>query len=300
VETVCGLAPEAYRDRVPYQKLAAIAPTERFRVAECGQISMRIVDLVAPIAKGTRGLIVSPPKAGKTTILEHLALGIRASDPDARIIALLVDERPEEVTHFRRTVDAEVFSSSNDQSVTDHVELTEMTLAHARAELECGRDVVILVDSLTRMGRAFNVKGVTGTGRTMTGGLDAGALEIPRSFFGLARNVENGGSVTILATVLVDTGSRMDEVIFQEFKGTGNCEIVLDRELAEHRLYPAVHLNESGTRREDLLYTPEEVAKISSLRRALASLKPIESLGTLLKLMERHDTNEKLLASLPG
>jgi len=210
----------------------------------------------------------------------------------------LIDERPEEVTMFRRAVQAEVIASSLDQSNAEHVELAELMLANIRVELECGRDVVVLVDSITRMGRAFNRKG-RGNGRTLSGGLGAGAMEIPRQFFGLARNVENGGSVTIIATVLVKTGSRMDQLIFEEFKGTGNSEIILDRGLAEARIFPAINLPASGTRMEERLYSAEEAGKLASLRRALASHNPREAIETIQKILKKYPTNEELLRILP-
>jgi len=299
VDTICGLAPDEFQLRTPFTDLVPITPDERFNLAPTGDPSMRVIDLVAPIGKGTRGLIVSPPKAGKTMMLMQLANAIKADAPESRVVVLLIDERPEEVTHFRRSVDAEVLASSNDQSVKEHVELAEMTLAHARIELECGRDVVILVDSLTRMGRAFNLRG-SRSGRTMSGGLEAGALEIPRRFFGLARNIENGGSVTIIATALVDTGSRMDEFIFQEFKGTGNSEIVLDRSLAESRIFPAVNVPASGTRREEMLYSPEQYKRIVSLRRVMTDRPPIEAMKSLLKLFDKYPTNAELLQIIPA
>ena len=239
-------------------------------------------------------MIVSPPKAGKTTLLEKIAEAIHAESPDARIIALLIDERPEEVTFFQRAVKAEVLASSSDQSVQEHVELAELTLAHIQSELECGHDVVVLVDSLTRMGRAFNLKG-TGRKRTMSGGIEVGALEFPRRFFGLARNIENGGSVTIIATALIDTGSRMDQVIFEEFKGTGNCEIVLDRSLAESYIFPAIDIRKSSARKEEQLYPEEEYLGLVKLRRMLAGLEPKEAMRTLLQLYEKYATNRELL-----
>ena len=297
--SVCGLAPEEFQKRTYYTDLIAINPCERFHLAASGEMSMRMVDLLAPIGKGTRGLIVSPPKAGKTTILEHIANGIYADDPKTRIIVLLIDERPEEVTYFRRAVKAEVLASSNDQSVREHVDLAELTLAHIRCELECGRDVVVLVDSLTRMGRSFNLKGQRRGHRTLSGGLEVGAMEIPRRFFGLARNIENGGSVTIIATALVDTGSRMDQVIFEEFKGTGNSEIILNRSLAEDRIFPAIDIPASGTRREALLYGPDDNQRITKIRRMLADLNPREALESLLKLLQKYPTNQELLQSIP-
>lgn len=297
VESICGLTPDQYRARRRYTDLVAIDPNERFHLAINGDYSMRVVDVIAPIGKGTRGLIVSPPKAGKTMMLEQIARAIRTEHPSTRVIALLIDERPEEVTHFRRAVDVEVLASSNDQSVDEHVELAELTLAMVRTELECGRDLVVLIDSLTRMGRAFNIKG-SGTGRTMSGGMEAGALELPRRFFGLARNVEGGGSVTIIATALVDTGSRMDELIFQEFKGTGNCEIVLDRHLAEQRIFPAININASGTRKEARLFTPEEYRHVTALRRFVSNVKTEEAMRLMLMLMEKYPDNATMLRNL--
>lgn len=298
VKTICGLSPEVYRKRRPYTQLTAITPDQRFDLAKSGEPAMRIVDLIAPIAKGTRGLIVSPPRAGKTILLEQIAKAIHIFDPETRIIVLLVDERPEEVTHFRRQVDAEVLASSNDLDIRQHIELTEFVMAHVVAELECGKDVVVLVDSLTRMSRAFNLGGKSSKqnkGRIMSGGLQAGALEIPRRFFGLARNIEDGGSVTIIATVLVDTGSRMDQLIFEEFKGTGNSEIILDRSIAENRIFPAININVSGTRREELLYPPQQHKQINRLRRALAKLNPKEGMELLLKFLKKYPTNEDFL-----
>lgn len=298
VELVCGLPPRDYQARIPYTKLVAVNPSERFHLAVSGEPSMRIVDLMAPIGKGTRGLIVSPPRAGKTMLLKQMTLAIRMDAPETRVIVLLVDERPEEVTDFRRSVEAEVLASTSDQSFTEQVDLTELLLAHIRTDLECGRDVVVLVDSLTRMGRAFNLKG-SGTRRTLSGGMEAGAMEIPRRFFGLARNIEDGGSVTIIATALIDTGSRMDEVIFEEFKGTGNSEIVLDRRLADSRIFPALNLTKSGTRHEEYLHTAKDVKRLALLRRALANRQPKEALETLLHLMEKYSTNEELLRNIP-
>jgi transcription termination factor Rho len=298
VTTVCGLSPEAYRARTPFADLQAVNPDRRFRLSTGGNPSMRIVDLFAPMGRGTRGLIVSPPKTGKTRLLEELTIAIHADAPEAHIIVLLIDERPEEVTHFRRQVPAEVLASSSDQSVDEHVRLANLCMAQVRCEIECGRHVVVLVDSITRMGRAFNVHG-SGSGRTMSGGLDSRALEIPRKFFGMARNVENGGSITVLATALIETGSRMDDMIFEEFKGTGNSEIVLDRALAESRVFPAINLRSTGTRREELLYPAPELAAINKLRRGALAASPAQAIETLLKLIEKYPTNEELLKSIP-
>lgn len=297
VESICGLDPAAFAGRTPFSKLLAVNPDQRFNLGAGGNISMRIMDLFAPVARGTRGLIVSPPKAGKTTLLEELANAIHADAPDSRVVVLLVDERPEEVTHFRRQVEAEVLASSSDQSLNEHVRLANMCMAQVRCELECGRDVVVLVDSITRMGRAFNSAG-SDSGRTMSGGLDSRALEIPRKFFGMARKVENGGSVTVIASALIDTGSRMDQLIFEEFKGTGNSELVLDRDLAEHRIFPAIKLSATGTRRDELLYPEEEMNTINMLRRHIMGLPPKQAIEDLLKMMERFPTNKELIQSI--
>jgi transcription termination factor Rho len=297
IESVGGLPPEAFKKRKPYSELVAVNPTERFNLSAGGTPSMRSVDLIAPIGKGTRGLIVSPPKAGKTTMLKDIANGIAAHNPGIRVIVLLIDERPEEVTYFRRGVKAEVVSSSMDQSLEEHIELAELMLAHIRTELECGRDIVVLLDSITRMGRAFN-RAEKGNGRVMSGGLGAGALEIPRRFFGMARNVEGGGSVTIIGTCLVDTGSRMDQLIFEEFKGTGNSEIILDRRLAEARIFPAVDIPASGTRREEDLYTAEEMRAVTTIRRVLTSYNSVEAMQAMHKLLQKYPTNELLLKSI--
>ena len=299
IHKVCGLPPDQFARRIPFDQLTSIDPNDRFHIGRSERMTMRVMDLFCPIGKGTRGLIVSPPKAGKTTILEDLANAILAEHPSARVIALLVDERPEEVTAFRRTTEAEVWASNMDQRYADHVNLVKLALAHVRCELECGADVVVLCDSITRMARAFNVEG-GGSGRTMTGGLDASAMQIPRRFFGLARNIEGGGSVTVLATALIDTGSRMDNLIFEEFKGTGNSEIVLDRELSELRIFPAINISASGTRREEKLYTPHELKMVHRLRRVLADHSPAEAMQHLLSAMRGYTTNEEFLENLPG
>ncbi|MBN1464164.1 transcription termination factor Rho [candidate division KSB1 bacterium] len=298
IESICGVSPHAYKSRTPYQQLTAIDPCARFHLDVSNQFTMRAIDLIAPIGRGTRALIVSPPKAGKTTILENIAKAVYADAPETRIIALLIDERPEEVTMFRRSVPAEVLASSSDQSVAEHVELAELALAHIRAELECGQNVVVLVDSLTRMGRAFNLKG-TGRGRTMSGGVEVGALEFPRRFFGLARKIEDGGSVTIIATALIDTGSRMDDLIFEEFKGTGNCEIVLDRNLANSYIFPAIDITRSGTRKEACLYTPDENARLVQLRRLFADQDAKTAMQYMIRLLEKFPSNQEILQSIP-
>ncbi|MBN1482786.1 transcription termination factor Rho [candidate division KSB1 bacterium] len=295
IRTICGVSPKDYMERIPYKRLTAIDPCDRFNLSVSEKYTMRAIDLIAPIGRGTRALVVSPPKAGKTTILENIAQAIYLDAPETRIVALLIDERPEEVTMFRRSVPAEVLASSNDQSVAEHVDLAELTLVHIQTELECGHDVVVLVDSLTRMGRAFNLKG-TGKGRTLSGGVEVGALEFPRRFFGLARNIEHGGSVTIIATALIDTGSRMDDLIFEEFKGTGNCEIVLDRSLATNYIFPAIDITKSGTRKEACLYSPDENKQLIQLRRLLADQDPKTAMQYMIKFLDTYPTNQELLA----
>ena len=300
VESVCGLTVEQFKNRTPYQKLTAVSPNQRFDLEKSGELSMRIVDLVAPMGKGTRGLIVSPPKAGKTTLLAQLAKGILADDPKAKIIILLIDERPEEVTQLKRGIEgATVVASSIDQSIDDHVELAEILLAYIKIQLECGHDIVVLVDSITRMGRAFNRKG-TGTGRMMSGGLEAGVLEIPRRFLGMARKIENGGSVTIIATALIDTGSRMDQLIFEEFKGTGNSEIILSRSLSESRIFPAIDIPASGTRMDEQLWGKETSKKIANLRRGLSGQNPADAINTLTAALRKYPTNAELLKIIPA
>jgi transcription termination factor Rho len=299
IESIGGMEPEAFYKRPRFADLVAIDPHERFDLGASGQESMRIVDLIAPIGKGTRQLIVSPPKAGKTILLEQIVQAIRQCSPESRIIVLLVDERPEEVTHFRRAVEgAEVVASTSDHSADEHAELAELMLAHIHTELECGREIVLLIDSLTRMGRAFNNR-VRRHGaprrQTMTGGLEAGVLEVPRRLFGLARNIENGGSATIIATCLINTGSRMDQLIFEEFKGTGNSEIVLDRNLAEARIFPAIDIPASGTRKEAKLYNDEQTRGLATLRRVLTNYDSKGAIDAFYKLLEKYPTNKEFL-----
>jgi len=299
VQSVCDRDPEAYRDRNKFDDLTPLKPSERFDLSASGNISMRIIDLLVPIGKGTRGLIVSPPRAGKTTLLENMAVAIHEAEPDTRLMIFLVDERPEEVTQFRRNAPGQVIASSNDQSVENHVNLTELMMAHVRTELECGNDVVVLVDSLTRMARTHNLAGSGETGRTMSGGIDAGAMEIPRRFFGLARSVEEGGSVTMIATALKDTGSQMDQVIFEEFKGTGNSELVLDRSLADKNIYPAIDIQTSGTRNDEKLHSQDDYEKITRLRRQLLEMSPENAITELRSLLDEYPTREAFLARLP-
>lgn len=302
LESVGGMEPEAFKKRKRFADLVAIDPEERFDLGSSGQESMRIVDLIAPIGKGTRQLIVSPAKAGKTVLLEQIIKAIRHCSPDSRVIALLIDERPEEVTHFRRAVEgAEVVSSTIDNTVAEHVQLAELMLTHVKTELECGREVVLLIDSLTRVGRAFNTrKNKQGNprGHTMSGGLEAGVLEVPRRLFGLARNIENGGSVTVIATCLINTGSRMDQLIFEEFKGTGNSEIVLDRSLAEARIFPAIDIPASGTRKEARLYNETDSHGLTTLRKVLSNYSTREAMNALFMLLKKFPDNEEFLKSM--
>jgi len=298
VATICGRPPADYVTRVPFERLTVIDPEEGLWL-ETGPepMTMRVMDLLTPIGKGQRGLIVSPPRAGKTILLEHMAAAVCKNYPDVHVMMVLVDERPEEVTHFRRATGAEVLASSNDLDVEQHVRLTRMAFAKAKAEVEFGKDVVLFMDSLTRLGRAFN-KAVPSSGRTMSGGVDIRALAEPKRMFGAARKIEGGGSLTVVATCLVDTGSRMDELIFQEFKGTGNMECVLSKELAERRIFPAIDVLASGTRKEELLVSPADLRKRYAIRRRLAGAKPVEAMELLLGVMVKYPSNRALLDAL--
>ena len=273
----------------------AISPNECLRL-ELGsqELTVRAMDLISPVGKGQRGLIVAPPGCGKTTILKHICQAVGKAHPEVKLYALLIDERPEEVTDFKRSVPAQVFASSSAKSYENHVRVAHDLLAKARQEAGDGADVMIVIDSLTRLSRVHNAGGKS-SGRTISGGLDARAMEIPRRMFGAARKIENGGSLTILATRLVDTGSRMDQVIFEEFKGTGNMEIVLSRDIASQRIFPAIDVAQSSTRREELLLDPKEIGKIRTLRRGLTGLKPIQGARKLVELLEKYPTNAELL-----
>ena len=282
-----------------FEDLTTIDPQPRLKLEYPGCPSAcRFIDLFCPIGYGQRGMIVSPPKAGKTILLQNIAVGISKNHPDAKVIALLIDERPEEVTDFRRNVPCEVLASSNDHSSEKHVFLSMLAIDRAKRMAEQNRDVVIVLDSLTRVGRAFNTTpGLVNTGRTLSGGLDAGALAIPKQLFGAARRFEEGGSITIIATALIDTGSRGDQVIFEEFKGTGNMELILDREVSERRVFPAIDLAASGTRKEHLLLSEAELTTMTALRRRLSNMKPVLQVEQLLKALERFKTNEELVGA---
>lgn len=298
VELVNDRPFEEYTKAVRFENLTTIDPIEKYNLETTPDLlETRIIDLVTPIGKGTRGLIVAPPRTGKTTILKQIANAITANHPEVYAMVLLIDERPEEVTDFQRSVKAEVVASSNDQDLETHVRLSRFTIERCRRMVESGKDVFVLLDSITRVARAYNsVHG--GSGRTMTGGVDARALEIPRKMFASARKIEEGGSLTIIATALVDTGSRMDELIFQEFKGTGNMELILDRKLSDRRLFPALDIPKSGTRKEEKLFPAKHLEAIRKLRRTMVDLNPIEAMETLIAALKKHKTNDELLSKL--
>src|ERR1043166_7411482 len=298
VEKVNDMAFEDYTKSVRFENLTTIDPIEKFRLETSPDlIETRVIDMVTPLGKGTRGLIVAPPRTGKTTILKQIANAITENHPEVHVMVLLIDERPEEVTDFQRSVKAEVVASSNDQDLETHVRLSRFMIERCRRMVEASKDVFVLLDSITRVARAYNsVHG--GSGRTMTGGVDARALEIPRKMFASARKIEEGGSLTILATALVDTGSRMDELIFQEFKGTGNMELILERKLSDRRLFPAIDIPKSGTRKEEKLYAPKNIDAVRKLRRMMVDLNSIEAMETLLAALKKHKTNDELLAKL--
>jgi transcription termination factor Rho len=298
VEKVNGMAFEEYTKSVRFENLTTIDPIEKFKLETSPDlIETRVIDLVTPIGRGTRGIIVASPRTGKTTILKQICNAVTTNHPDVHALVLLIDERPEEVTDFQRSVKAEVVASSNDMDLETHVRLSRFTIERCRRMVESGKDVFVLMDSLTRIARAYNsVHG--GSGRTMTGGVDARALEIPRKMFASARKIENGGSLTILATALVDTGSRMDELIFQEFKGTGNMELILDRKLSDRRLFPAIDIPKSGTRKEEKLFPAKNLEAIRKLRRTMVDLNPIEAMETLTAAIKKFKTNDEFLAKM--
>ena len=298
VEMVNGGEPEAAKTRIGFDNLHPRYPDGRLRLETAsGDLSMRVMDLIAPIGKGQRGLIVAPPRAGKTILLQKLANAIAENYPEVILIVLLIDERPEEVTDMQRVVKGEVISSTFDEEATRHVQVAEMVIEKAKRLVESGKDVVILLDSITRLARAHNTVIPSG-GKIMSGGLDAKAMEKPKKFFGAARNVTDGGSLTIIATALIETGSRADEMIFEEFKGTGNMELVLAREIAEKRIYPAIDINRSGTRKEALLFTPEELNRVTLLRTFLADMPEAEGIEFLLKQMSRSKNNKEFFVQM--
>ncbi len=299
LQQVNGLAAEENPDRAEFEQLTPLHPNRMIRLEnETEDLSARVVDLVAPIGAGQRGLIVAPPRAGKTVLLQSIANAIRRNHPEIELLILLVDERPEEVTDMVRRVEAEVLSSTFDERGIRHIQVAEAALDRAKRRVELGRDVVILLDSLTRLARAYNHSKSSAQGRLLSGGMDATAIQYPKKFFGAARNIEDGGSLTILATALVDTGSRLDDLVYEEFKGTGNMEIHLDQRLLEQRLFPAIDLNQSGTRREELLLNPDELHRMGVLRRVLAPLDPVEAMALVLEKMRGTKSNADFLDAM--
>jgi len=297
VATIEGLEPAAFRQRPAFGDLISIDPHDHLMLETTpDEMCGRVTDLLAPIGRGQRCLIVAPPKAGKTTLLKRMAHAVSVNDPDVSVIVLLVDERPEEITDFRRSVRGDVIASSSDLSAENHIAVAEIVAERARRLVECGKHGIIFLDSITRMARAYNHM-QKGGGKIMSGGIDARTMEKPRRFFGAARNAEGGGSLTIIATALIDTGSRMDEIIFQEFKGTGNTEIVLDRDLFNRRIFPCINIPQSGTRKEEKLYDPEELPKIVKLRRALAAVDKIQAMELVLGRLSKFRTNADFLKS---
>jgi transcription termination factor Rho len=298
VETVNGVEPEKSRDRVEFSKLVPLYPQERLRLeTEPNVLTTRIIDLISPIGKGQRGLIVSPPKAGKTMVLQSIANAITTNNPECHLMVVLVDERPEEVTDMQRSVKGEVIASTFDRPADDHTTVAELAIERAKRLVELGHDVVVLLDSITRLGRAYNIA-APASGRILSGGVDSAALYPPKKFFGAARNIENGGSLTILATALIDTGSKMDEVIFEEFKGTGNMELILNRKFADKRIFPAVDVVASGTRKEEILMGTEELGIVWRLRRVLHALEPQQALELLLEKMKGTKSNVEFLLQI--
>jgi len=285
--------------RPQYQQLVGtpIDPSPRIRLeAGSQELTMRAMDMICPIGMGQRGLIVAPPGSGKTTFLKHICQAVARGTPEIKLYCLLIDERPEEVTEFKRTIPGEVHYSSTDQSYEHHIEIADQLMRRAFVEVAAGANVMIVIDSLTRLARVHNAQ-TRSSGRTISGGVDARALEVPRRIFGAARKIEHAGSLTILATILIETGSRMDEVIFEEFKGTGNMEVVLSREIANHRIFPAIDIAKSATRKQELLLEADELQQINKLRRGLATLSPVEAADALVKKLQQSPTNKELLAA---
>lgn len=297
---VDGVPPDEYVNIKSFDSLTPINPEKWYRL-ETGQqpLSTRVMDLLTPLGRGQRALIVAPPRTGKTILLQHISQGISTNYPDVKLIMLLIDERPEEVTDMRRSVNGEVVASSLDQDVESHVRLSQLTVERCRRLAEMGRDVFLLLDSITRLARAFN-KWVGNTGRTMSGGVDIKAMDIPKKLFATARAFEEGGSLTVVGTALIDTGSRMDELIFQEFKGTGNMELVLDRKLADRRVWPAIDITQSGTRREELLLDADTLHAVTMLRRTLTSMHPVDAMEQLTKQLARFKSNEEFIRLISG
>jgi transcription termination factor Rho len=304
IESIDLHPPEEAATRTPFKELVPLYPEQRIVLEGAGDnpLEMRIVDLVTPIGRGQRGLIVAPPRTGKTVLLQQIANSIVTNAPDVHLIVLLLDERPEEVTDFERRLGGkkrEVVSSTFDEPAARHLKVAEMVMHRARCLVEAGEDVVILLDSITRLARAANAEAPS-NGKLLSGGIEATAMQMPKQFFGSARNIENGGSLTILGTALIETGSKMDEVIFEEFKGTGNMELVLERRLSDRRIFPAIDINRSGTRKEELLFTPQELERIWVLRKVLNELDPVEAMEMLIQKMRRTKVNGEFLMTIGG
>jgi transcription termination factor Rho len=298
LDLVEGGPVDAYRARQPLYDLTALDPSPVLKLEhDPTEMTTRVIDILTPIGFGQRGLIVAPPRTGKTMLLQNMARGIHANYPDAELVLLLVDERPEEVTDMRRNVPGTVFASSNDNTIAKHLELSQIVIERCKRQVEMGRNVIVLMDSLTRVSRAFNAGGPSG-GRTMSGGLDNRALEIPKKLFGAARKVENGGSLTILATCLIDTGSRMDQVIFEEFKGTGNMELTLDRNLSNSRIYPAIDIAASGTRKEEKLLDAKQMLAARNIRRHLMNMPAAGAMKSMIEALSKHKTNQGLFDTM--
>jgi transcription termination factor Rho len=298
IDAIEGRSPDEYADKSPLYDSTALDPQPALKLEHNpAELTTRAIDILAPVGFGQRGLIVAPPRTGKTILLQNIARGVHANYPHVQLVLLLVDERPEEVTDMKRNVPGTVFASSNDNTVEKHLDLAQIVIERCKRQVEFGADIVVLMDSLTRVGRAFNTGGQQG-GRTMSGGLDNRALEIPKRLFGAARKIENGGSLTILATCLIDTGSRMDQVIFEEFKGTGNMELTLDRNLANQRIFPALNIPESGTRKEELLLDGRHLGAVRRIRRHLIGMPPVQGMKTMLDVLGKHKSNEALLGSM--
>ena len=298
ITAIEGRPPEDYVERVTLYDATPVDPHPMIKLEHNpAELTTRVIDLLTPVGFGQRGLIVSPPRSGKTMLLQNIARGIHANHPEVKLVLLLVDERPEEVTDMKRNVPGTVYASSNDNTVEKHLDLAQLIIERCKRQVEFGENIVVLMDSLTRLGRAFNTGGPSG-GRTMSGGLDNRALEIPKRLFGAARKIEGGGSLTILATCLIDTGSRMDQVIFEEFKGTGNMELTLDRSLANLRIYPAINIPQSGTRKEELLIDPKQLDSTRRIRRLLTDMAPQQALKTMLDVLGKHKTNADMLNSM--
>ena len=300
VDIINSAEPEQGKRRVPFEQLTPLFPDQRLRLeVEPKEVGMRVMDLLTPIGMGQRGLIVAPPRTGKTVLMQKIANSISENNPEVKLVVLLIDERPEEVTDMERTTKAEVLASTFDEPPERHVQVAEIVIEMAKRMVECGQDVVILLDSITRLARAYNTL-QPHSGKILSGGVDANALHKPKRFFGAARNIEDGGSLTIIATALVDTGSRMDEVIFEEFKGTGNMELGLDRALVEKRIFPAINVEKSGTRKEELLLHPDEIGRIWTLRKALNGVPAVEAMELLINRLKKTKSNAEFLMTLQG